>query len=427
MLLVPVCVALLGPTNLPGSTEGEAHSLRLVVRAGNDDHFDPIIRREWPAEEAPRVLRAMLGDDPFGRARVRADGGAKIPAELRRIGTGESAVLRLTFLLPGVMSAGETRQFVVEPDAQDEGESPWEIRLEGALKLSHGGKPVLVYNTDLVGQSDHDNAYEPRNAYIHPAYTPKGATITGDFSRLSHPHHRGLFLAYTKTETGDLHPDFWNIQGGSGRIRFDRLEETTVGPVSARFISRHLWEALRREEDPLVVLDERWEVEVFSPPGTPYWLIELTSTQTAVGHSMRLPPYRYGGMAYRGPDSFFPEGVEIARTSEGLDRVSGDQKPARWVDLTGPIRDGSTEYGGAAILDHPSNRNHPTPARIHPTRIPFFCFTPSHDREIVLPVGEPVVFRYRVILHDGKPDEQLNERLWRDFAAPLAVEMGSGG
>jgi hypothetical protein len=259
-----------------------------------------------------------------------------------------------------------------------------------------------------------------RDAYIHPAYTPSGELITGDFSK-AHPHHRGIFLAYTKTRVGDLHPDFWNFQAGTGKVVFDRLESLAAGPLTARIVSRHRWEA----KGAGTVLNERWEIEAFDVPGTPFWLFDLTSTQQPVKAPIELPPYRYGGMAYRGPDPFLKGTLDVL-TSEGLDRKRGDQKPARWVDLTGPVHEGSERCGGVVILDHPSNTNHPTVARIHPTSLPFFAFTPSHDAKVTIPAGKPTVFRYRIVIHDGHPDGALDERLWRDFAEPPIAVMEGG-
>ena len=405
--------------------EGPASSIIVTIDAGRYDRFEtPVqfsIHDEGATEAVRDALRALAADQGAIRLIDRDDreNSRAIPAQVDLIGEDP----RLTFVLPGLTPSGTSRTFRVEVGAARETGSPWEFRVspEGQLELSHGESPVFRYNTKPVRDPDHPDRNQSRNAYIHPAYSPTGAVVTGDYSRESHPHHRGFFLAYTKTEVGGLHPDFWNIQGGSGKIAFDRLGDAVAGPVSARFSAVHRWQAIDPQGIAHDVLRERWDVEAIDVPGAPYWLIDLVSTQRAVDEPLVLPPYRYGGMAYRGPDSFFPKGVLDVLTSQGLGRVDGDQRPARWVDLTGPVDDG--HYAGAALLDHPENLHHPTPARIHPTTLPFFCFVPSHDEAVTIGPESPSIFRYRILIHDGHPDADFDERAWRDYAEPPSVTI----
>ena len=75
------------------------------------------------------------------------------------------------------------------------------------------------------------------------------------------------------------------------------------------------------------------------------------------------------------------------------------------------------------ILDHPSNPHYPTVARIHPTTIPFFTYTPAHDTNLTIGTAADTTFRYRIVIHDGHPDRLLNERLWNDFSSPPVVTV----
>ncbi|MEW4567655.1 PmoA family protein [Tautonia sp. JC769] len=422
--LLTASLLAMGPSGAVRADAAETR-LELTVDAGRFDRDQTPVQISIPTAEPGR-------DWPDWLATIAARGG---PVGLRDLDNPGQVVVaqvdphpdrvRILWILPGPLPAGTRRTFRLEPLSRTIEADPWSFGTspEGHLELSRGDEPVFRYNTAPVTHPDHPSPNQPRSAYIHPAFAPSGAIVTGDYSAGSHPHHRGFFLAYTKTRVGDLEPDFWNIQNGSGKIHFDRLGPASTGPVSARFSAFHRWEANRPDADPVVVLRERWDVEVFDIPGTPYRLFDLTSTQQATETPLVLPPYRYGGMAYRGPDSFLPQGALDVLTSEGLDRVAGDQQPARWVDLTGPVSDGSDRYAGAAMFDHPTNLHHPTPARIHPTRIPFFCFVPSHDEPVEIGSESPAVFRYRVLIHDGHPDAALNDRVWRDFAEPPRVSI----
>jgi hypothetical protein len=76
-------------------------------------------------------------------------------------------------------------------------------------------------------------------------------------------------------------------------------------------------------------------------------------------------------------------------------------------------------------LDAPANFRFPQPVRLHPW-IPYFCYAPSVPDSFTIEPGKPYVSRYRFCVHDGKPDAQLLERLWRDYADPPKVRVVTG-
>jgi hypothetical protein len=406
-----VLALALAPVDVAGARGPDRDGgLRLEIDPGEFAREDAVIRVEVPDARLAASVHRALEDGPIGlELRETGDGaagGEPVTVQAERAPGESSGRVRLIWILTGRTPAHAHRRFQVGTEPVTPGSSPWTIseRPDGSLELKNGQRTVFRYNGRPVSHPNY-GPIQARDAYIHPAFTPTGALITGDFSRF-HPHHRGFFLAYTKTEVGGLHPDFWNIQSGTGKIACERVGPTALGPVTARFSALHRWEA----SGGTVVLRERWDVEAFHIPGQTYWLFDLTST----------PPYRYGGMAYRGPEPFVQGPLDVL-TSEGLSRKDGDQEPARWVDLTGPIAEGSARYAGAMILDHPGNVNHPTVARIHPTTLPFFCFVPGHDETVTIGAAEPTVFRYRILIHDGHPDRVRNERIWHDFADPVRV------
>jgi hypothetical protein len=406
----------------------------LILSAGPPGLRLSVVSGEWERRDSPVIVsvpreqwRGALTADAGEVVELRevgsgTPGGRMIPVEVDQTAQAADGAandqVRITFVLDGVTPAGARREFELRVVATGgDRRSPWSFREEsdGSILLLNRDKPVFRYNL----QPTHHPAYptlQDRGAYIHPAFTPSGHVITGDYSR-AHTHHRGIFLAYAKTHVGDRQIDFWNLHRDAARIRGVGVEAKHTGPVTARFEARHEW---THPEGP-VVLRERWRVEAYDIPESPYWLFDLTSTQEAVDAAVELVPHRYGGIAYRGPDSFLPPALLDVRTSEGLDRRAGDQKPARWVDLTGPVRGGSSIYGGAMIADHPSNHGHPTVARIHPTTLPFFSYVPAYRTASTLAPGRPVTFRYRVLIHDGRPDVELDERIFRDFAEPPRV------
>ncbi len=404
---------------------GPARRPEIVVRAGPHARKDSPVRFEIPeARLGPAVIEALRAG-PVGLAVSDGAGGVRSIMQVDRI--GDVGPARATWILPREIPAGGEARFRIEADAPTTPPVPWSIveARPGALELKHGDRPVFRYNAAPVSSPNYGEI-QARDAYIHPAYSPSGALITGDFSPY-HPHHRGFFLAYERTRTGDLAPDFWNIHLGSGKIHADGFDRPVAGPVTARFSARHRWEARDKAAGTArVALRERWDVEAYDIPGSNSWLFDLTSTQQAVDRPMEVLPYRYGGMAYRGSEPFVKGPLDVL-TSEGHHRRDGDQKPARWVDLTGPVAEGSGRYAGALIADHPGNPHAPTSARIHPTTLPFFCFVPAHDRALTLPPDAPAVFRYRILVHDGRPDQAVDDRAYRDFAEPPTVAFDPAG
>ena len=402
--------------------------ITVTVKAGKHDRSDLPIRFTIPEERLGPLVRKALDDGPVtldAQFQVEEPGEVKATrwsAQIERAPAGGPA--RVCFYLTEPLSKGKTARYRL--DVKEPGwklDNHWTLTESkpGAFDLKDGDKPVFRYNVAPVSSPNY-KAIQDRDAYIHPAYSPSGALITGDFSP-SHPHHRGFFLAYEKTKTGDLAPDFWNIHYGTGKIHSEGFDKPVVGLWTARFSTRHRWDATDKASGKdVTVLRERWDVEAYHIPNAPYWLFDLTSTQQAVDRPLEVLPYRYGGLAYRGPEPFVKGTLDVL-TSEGKHRRDGDQKPARWVDLTGPVLDGSDKYAGAMIADHPSNPHYPNVARIHPTTLPFFCFVPAYDKPLTIATDTPTVFRYRVLIHDGHPDPALDERAARDFAEPPVVTV----
>lgn len=424
--VLPSAALLFLVLGAPALAAREETSLPLIVSAGKHERRACPVRVDVSEAQAPTWLREAVESGAALTIAAEASGkSARVQAERRP--NADGATIRLTWILPEPLAAGSEARYLLsrEPgNARPASPWTWTETSAGGHELKRAGTegrpeaPVFRYNARPVSQPGYEA--QARDGYIHPAYSPSGALITGDFSK-QHPHHRGFFFAYAKADIGDFHTDFWNIHRKVGGVRSEGVDRTEAGPVLARLTTRQRWHVIEPRSEPRPVLDERWDIEVYDAPEAGGWLWDLTSTQVARDEPIVLPPYRYGGMAYRGPEPFLEKGKLDVRTSEGRGRVDGDQKPTRWVDLTGPIAEGSDRYAGAMVADHPDNPHHPTVARIHPTALPFFAYTPSHDKTLTLPARTPVVFRYRILIHDGHPDPKLDERVWRDFAEPPSV------
>ena len=343
----------------------------------------------------------------------------------------KSSGWQLTWVEAGQWPAGQERQWILKTEPPADFKSPWSWKSasDGQLELHHSKKGLVFrYNQKPVNQPGLPPT-QLRGAYIHPFMTPSGKLATGDFSPF-HTHHRGFFLAYAKTKVDTLAPDFWNIHAGTAKIvaNADHVQ-TIAGPVTASLKTHHDWQLRDKskpgEDSGKTVLEESWTIDVYDVPNQPAWIWDLTSTQTPLGQDLEIVKHRYGGMAYRGPEPFVKGKLDVL-TSEGHNhRTKADQKPAKWFDLTGPVANGSETYVGAVMCDHPSNIRFPNVVRIHPVTLPFFSFVPAYNENLKLQAGQGTTWKYRTMVHDGRPDQQRDEALFQDFSTPVKVEFKS--
>jgi hypothetical protein len=102
---------------------------------------------------------------------------------------------------------------------------------------------------------------------------------------------------------------------------------------------------------------------------------------------------------------------------------------AGWCDYSGTV--GGREVG-VAVFDHPSNLRYPTYWHVRDyglmTANPFglsFFVGEGADGSYVLPEGENLCFRYRLMVHAGGPDAAGVRRRYLDWLFPPSVSVGA--
>jgi hypothetical protein len=291
-----------------------------------------------------------------------------------------------------------------------------------SLVVRRGKSPILRYNRGHIEPPAGVDAKYGRSAFIHPAWTPSGAVATDQFPP-DHLHQSGIFLAYTKTVFEGREPNFWDLLGGKGRVRFEALKSLVSGPVFAEFLVEHAHVDLTAaEEKP--ALRETWTVRVWNigGPDDGFWVWDITSSVRCASSSpLKLPQYHYGGMAVRGGRAWTANAVQFL-TSEGLGRANGNHSRPRWCEMSGPVEAAAaigapspSATAGVALLTHPGNFRFPEPLRIHPS-MPYMVYTPSHLGDWSIEPGVPRTSRYRWLVHDGRLPSDSIERVWHAFA-----------
>jgi len=271
------------------------------------------------------------------------------------------------------------------------------------LSLTDGDAVLMTYNAAYVPSPDPAAPWFGRSGFIHPVYTPKGRVVTDGFP-LDRMHHHGLMFAWTSAVFDGSAVDFWNSKKRQGRVEHVETLHADADKIRVR-----LQHVIEREDKPLNVLNEIWELK--RVPHASINVFDLVSVQTcATDRVVDIRKYHYGAMCIRGPLSW--DSGDIILTSEGKKQEDGNHTRPNWVAMSGEV-DG--ELCGIAAMSHPDNFRAPQPVRIHPEK-PYFCFAPMVLGEFRLEPDKPYVSRFRFAAFDGKPDPERLNALWQAFA-----------
>jgi hypothetical protein len=258
---------------------------------------------------------------------------------------------------------------------------------------------------------------------LWPILGPTGKAITRGFpiaplqgETHDHIHQRGLWFTH-----GDVNGVmFWNQETGSGEIvhrEFARLSGGETGTIAVR----NDWLA----PDGKRVCEGKCTY-TFRNDGD-VRMIDAELTLTATDGELKLGDNKEGSFGLRVADSLRVDsrqgGKIVNGEGESNERAWG--RPANWVDYNGPV-DGRTV--GVAIFDHPSNPG--SPVRWHVRTYGLFAANPFTRQAfdgsqkvgtMVVPAGESIAFRYRVLIHPGDEKQGKIAERYAEFAEhPIA-------
>lgn len=383
------------------------HAASIVVEGGAVERSPAIVTFDAPAD----LRDAWVSDGKGAPLPVQVDEQGKAVVVIPHLTANETLTLKPT-----------TPPFAPE--------IPVNATKQGSvLRFTKGAEPMFDYQMEAGDVPAGVSEVFKHGAHLHPIYSPGGLLVTGNHPP-DHRWHRGVWMAWTKTEFGSSHPDFWNQGKGEGKdkssekieaeVRFDSLVKSWSGPVQAGFVSKHRF--IDHHDGEKDVLNETWEVTATRAKAGDKAInvIDLTSTQTcASSTALKLPKYHYGGLGVRGHASWDPVDAVTMLTSEGHNRIKGDSTKGGWVHIGGRV-DGKPT--GMVVLIHPSNFRFPQPLRLNPKN-PQLCIAPSQDGDWSIEPGKPYVSRYRLVTVDGPADAALFEQLWIDYAAPAKASV----
>jgi hypothetical protein len=336
----------------------------------------------------------------------RNDGGSVVAVMVPRLGASET--LEVTLDATGSESSGRG----IELDDQPE---------NGRIVVNYSGFLQTIYH---YGAENFKPRFYPltapcaRMGAIDGDNTVYPKSVTDD-SPPDHIWHRSLWYA-----CGDVNgTDFYLENGGEGRIVHREFTELFSGPLAGGFEERLEWVT---PEGKALVADRR-SFMMYRLKG-PLRVFDIEAEFTAVD----------------GPVTFGQtneNALPLLRVADVIDEWDGGRltlstgltggkacfaQRAEWADCSGPLvhlPGRGPEWYGIAMLDHPSNRNHPNAwfARSYGplgTNLPFF------DGPLTLETGETWSLRHRIVIHAGNADEAGIAARFAEYANPpeLAIE-----
>ena len=227
----------------------------------------------------------------------------------------------------------------------------------------------------------------------------------------SHAHHYSLWVGHASVGGHD----FWSEKGGT--IIHEQLEQLEDGPVFCRLVQRSKWSV-----DGLDLLRERREIRVYDTP-TDFRLIDLDSEFQPAGRDpVTLGKTSFGLLAARVAQSMTPfdGGGEITNSHGDRNEQQAHLKHADWIDQSGPV--GPEKWEGLAMLDHPSNVNHPTVWHCRNDGWAGAAF--DAEGPYTIEPAKPLRLRYRVLLHRGDASAGAVAEHYKGFAAEPIIHIG---
>lgn len=293
---------------------------------------------------------------------------------------------------------------------------------EGQLEIYQNERKIIGYQMAIKGVPKGVSENYQRSGYLHPVNTLRGKRLTR-IQPEDHYHHYGIWNPWTHTLFEGDTLDFWNLYKKQGTVRFAEMLKKNTGPVFSEFEVLHEHIVLKNDADKLA-LNEIQNIKVF-PLNQSQYLMDITiQYECATDEPFKIIQYRYGGFGWRTTEEWDNQNSRVL-SSEGNTRKNADGSTARWCIVDGKLNDGR---GGALMLSHPENYNHPEPLRVWPEdqygRGDLFVnFATTKTTDWTFEPGKTYTLKYQLIVYDGKMEVASAEQAWNQFAKPLQYQL----
>jgi hypothetical protein len=279
-----------------------------------------------------------------------------------------------------------------------------------------------------------DEQYESPRPYFHPLTTLGGDEVT-IYRPWDHVWHKGL--SWALPNVGDH--NFWggatytratgyanlDNNGAMGHEAFTSIEESTDGITVTESL---VWTAQPssgqaasggQAGQPLINEQRSFAIGMLPVPGA--WVLLFKSTMdnisgTEIGIGSPTTEGRdnagYGGLFWRGPRSF-TGGEFRSESGTGADEFMGTRSP--WIAFTGQ-HDSTCRKSTIMFVEDQGNPGACNQWFARSSMFACLGSAPFFSEVVPLKVGEPLTYRYAVVISDGAVDA--------DAAATLAAAAG---
>ena len=269
------------------------------------------------------------------------------------------------------------------------------------------GPKVVHYQREARSR----NGKLARSNYIHPLYDLEGNELTEDFPD-DHPHHRGIFWAWHQIWIGDKRiGDSWALENFACDVTWVRARDNQEMEIFAD------WKSPRW-------LDDQGKQKPFVREATVIRVHEAEKDHRAIDFEIKLlalePDVRIGGSedekGYGGfsPRVRLPEDVRFLGEKGEVEPQAGAIDAGPWVDIAGTYG-ANGQTSGVAILAHPSLPAFPPQWVLRRKGSMQNAVFPG-AKPVPLSTTEPLVLRYRLVVHRGRATAEQVSGWQRQFA-----------
>ncbi|MGB9718406.1 MAG: PmoA family protein [Thermoproteota archaeon] len=330
-------------------------------------------------------------------------GGVKTPLQVMEYGGS----LQGCFILPYAKAGGTLRGDIILSEGEGETGFSYDLK-EDSLTINYGRKRVASYNYGKTLSKP----------YLYPVFSTNGVRVTEDRPK-DHVHHRSLWVAH-----GDVNGhDFWAEFKDSGRIEARDVKVNSCGKVFLELSSSNVWIA------------KSGSIELHEERILRFWrlkrdlLLDVVTTIFSREKDVKFGDTKEGGiLSIRVNENIkVDNGGKIENSFGGINEAETWGKRAAWCDYSGVV-DG--ERVGITVFDHVDNFRYPTYWHVrnyglmtaNMFGVSVFTNMPKNRGDYVLPRGEELKFRYRVLVHEGRDASYIKSK-YIDFIYPPEVEV----